>query len=24
VGHDMAEIMDFIVFLDYYDPEMKP
>ncbi len=24
VGHDMAEVMDFIVFLDYYDPEMKP
>ena len=24
VGRDMAEVMDFIVFLDYYDPEMKP
>jgi D-amino peptidase len=24
MGHDMAEVMDFIVFLDYYDPEMKP
>jgi D-amino peptidase len=24
VGHDMAEVMDFIVFLDYYSPEMTP
>lgn len=24
VGHDMAEIMDFIVFLDYYNPDMAP
>ncbi len=24
VGRDMDEVMDFIVFLDYYDPEMKP
>jgi len=24
VGHDMAEVMDFIVFLDYYSPEMAP
>jgi D-amino peptidase len=24
VGHDMAEVMDFIVFLDYYNPEMAP
>src|ERR1700760_745806 len=24
VGKDMAEIMDFIVFLDYYNPEMTP
>jgi D-amino peptidase len=24
VGHDMAEIMDFIVFLDYYTPDMTP
>ena len=24
VGHDMAEVMDFIVFLDYYNPEMTP
>jgi D-amino peptidase len=24
VGKDMAEIMDFIVFLDYYNPDMTP
>jgi D-amino peptidase len=24
VGRDMAEVMDFIVFLDYYSPEMTP
>lgn len=24
VGRDMAEIMDFIVFLDYYSPDMAP
>jgi D-amino peptidase len=24
VGRDMAEVMDFIVFLDYYDPDMTP
>jgi D-amino peptidase len=24
VGRDMAEIMDFIVFLDYYNPDMTP
>ena len=24
VGRDMAEVMDFIVFLDYYSPEMAP
>jgi D-amino peptidase len=24
VGHDMAEIIDFIVFLDYYSPDMTP
>lgn len=24
VGKDMADIMDFIVFLDYYSPEMTP
>jgi D-amino peptidase len=24
VGRDMEEIMDFIVFLDYYSPEMAP
>lgn len=24
VGHDMTEVMDFIVFLDYYSPEMSP
>ena len=24
VGHDMAEVMDFIVFLDYYNPDMTP
>jgi D-amino peptidase len=24
VGHDMAEVMDFIVFLDYYNPDMAP
>lgn len=24
VGRDMAEVMDFIVFLDYYNPEMTP
>jgi D-amino peptidase len=24
VGHDMAEVMDFIVFLDYYSPDMAP
>ncbi|HEY2462732.1 MAG TPA: M55 family metallopeptidase [Steroidobacteraceae bacterium] len=24
VGKDMAEVMDFIVFLDYYNPDMTP
>jgi D-amino peptidase len=24
VGRDMAEVMDFIVFLDYYSPDMTP
>ncbi len=24
VGRDMAEVMDFIVFLDYYNPDMTP
>jgi D-amino peptidase len=24
VGHDMNEVMDFIVFLDYYNPDMTP
>jgi D-amino peptidase len=24
VGKDMAEVMDFIVFLNYYSPEMTP
>jgi D-amino peptidase len=24
VGRDMAEVMDFVVFLDYYNPEMTP
>jgi D-amino peptidase len=24
VGRDMAEVMDFIVFLDYYNPDMAP
>jgi D-amino peptidase len=24
VGRDMAEVMDFIVFLDYYSPDMAP
>jgi D-amino peptidase len=24
VGHDIAEVMDFIVFLDYYNPDMTP
>jgi D-amino peptidase len=24
VGSDMAEVMDFIVFLDYYNPDMTP
>jgi D-amino peptidase len=24
VGRDMEEIMDFIVFLDYYSPDMAP
>ena len=24
VGHDMAEVMDFIVFLNYYNPDMTP
>jgi D-aminopeptidase len=24
VGKDMAEIMDFIVFLNYYNPDMTP
>ena len=24
VGHDMAEVMDFIVFLNFYNPDMTP
>jgi hypothetical protein len=24
VGRDMTEVMDFIVFLDYYNPDMTP
>jgi hypothetical protein len=24
VGRDIEEVMDFIVFLDYYNPDMTP